>query len=188
MVVHKTKPTVALSALSPAGVGVPGVHDVLQFSVTADRNGDVLLRQLGFKINATDNANTDWNTGRNLTPSKFSLFDTTSVSEPLDCTWSEYGTPGFIEPGVREDVGYAVCLFTEPKTIAAGTTKTFTMKMDTSGASITAHDVVRIDIPDARTGTAVISISWGEVGVGAMAYIDATAVRSLPIVGGTIHY
>lgn len=183
MVVHKTKPTITLSAESPISL-----NEVLRFNVTADVKGDFMLNQLGFKINATDNANTDWNTARKLTPSKFSLFDTTNLSEPLDCTWGEYGTPGFIEPGVNEDVGYVVCLFAQPKTIAAGTMKTYVMKMDASEASVNAHDTVRIDIPDARTGTSVVSVSWGEVGVGAMPYIDATGVRSLPIVGGTIHY
>lgn len=188
LVIHKTKPVVALAPSSPAGPNVPGNSEVLRFLVSADPKGDLVVNQLGFKINATDNASSGWSTGRKLLPSAFSLFDATKPIERIDCTWSVYGASGFVEPGIDEPVGYAVCALNQPHLVAAGSTKTFALKMDTSGASLDARDTIRVDIPDTQAGASVVSFGWGEVGIGAMSYIDGTGVRNLPIIGNVIRY
>jgi len=208
MTVRKSKPTVTLSAASPAGASVPGLNEALRFTVAADAAGDIVLDVLTFKVTSTCNASTcsttvGWNrlgnasSGAVTTAAGWSLYDAADLTTQLeagDGDWALYGTDaadGTLSG--TEKVGYARLALTTSRTIAAGTSKTYVLKVDTTGASTSSDDTVRFDVLEEAgsvntTLAALTEFQWDEVGSGAVADIDGTRVRNLPVTGGTIIY
>ena len=202
LTVRKSKPTVSLAAASPSGASVPGLNEVLRFTVAADATGDIVLDAVTFAATTTDNAATSWNLNADATgnidlTSSWSLYDAsdlTTQKEGGDSDWTLYGAAaadGTLD-GV-EKVGYARLALTSPITIAAGTSKTFVLKVDTTGASSANDDTVRFDVV-AEAGSvntvlaALTEFQWDETSSGAATDITGTLVKNLSVNGGTIVY
>ncbi len=183
-VVRESKPTVTLSALSPSGSSVVGRSEVLRFNVAAASNEDVVLSRMTFKVNATDNANVgtnDWNACDNaadageMAPQDFDIYNLTddgttttldldsdsdqndSLAEMLagtDSPWTLLKATGAICDSTEADVGFVQLRLPTTEIIPKGETKTFAIYLDSTGASATTDDSIRLDIPsDPITGT-----------------------------------
>jgi hypothetical protein len=218
MIVRKTKPTVTLASGSPSGAGVPGLNEVLRFTVSADAGGDIELARLTFRVVSTDNApgGSGWNTpnnGNGLWTNDFKLYDASDLSTPLNGTWVLFDANGKkLGEASTSVVTFARFDFTTNKTIAAGTSKTFVLKVDTSGASSAHDDSVRFDVLGDTTSTLAnfdntpdndneigSYFVWGETGSGATTAnrgnssdnstgITGYLVKNLDVIGGTIVY
>lgn len=202
--VVKSKPTVTLAAASPYGAGTPGLNEVLRFTVAADASGDVVLDALTFAVSSTDNAGTPtgWNVEGDASgdldlTSSWSLYnanDLTTQLEGGDSDWTLYATTGAAAASSGLKIGYARLVLTTPINISAGTSKTFVLKVDTTGASSSADDTVRFDVlaeggaPAASTLIGLNEFQWDETGANAVSNIDGTLVKNLPVQGGTIIY
>lgn len=202
MYVVKSKPTVTLAAASPSGAAVPGLNEVLRFTVAADAAGDIVLDVVSFKITTTDNATSLWNvngdsTGNIDLTSAYTLYDASDLTTALeagDSDWALYGSAA--SDGTlsgTETVGYVRLALTTPKTIAAGTSKTFVLKVDTTGASSSTDDTVRFDVLEEAgsvntTLAALTEFQWDETGSNAVVDNTGTLVKNLPVNGGTLVY
>lgn len=200
--VRKSKPAVSLAASSPSGASVPGLNEVLRFTVAADATGDIVLDVVTFKATTTDNGTSSWNvnadpTGNIDLTSSWSLYDAsdlTTQKEAGDGDWTLYGAAagdGTLDG--TETVGYARLALTTPITVAAGTSKTFVLKVDTTGASSANDDTVRFDVVEEggsvnTTLAATTEFQWDETSSGAATNITGTLVKNLPVNGGTIVY
>lgn len=203
---HKTKPTVTLAAGSPSGSDVPKTNqEALRFTVAADAASDLSVNVLYFKMSLSDQGATDWNINTNMlgngtTTSKLQLYDRDDLTSALAGTWVFYTSAG--ATAGASDAAYAKVTLTTAKTVSAGTSKSFSLFIDSSSATRSSASVtgdkIQIEIPavtDVGSGTlAVQGITWSELGNGA--YSDATAganiygtlVKNLPVTGGTIVY
>lgn len=161
MHVVETYPTLALHAASPSGASVPGNNEVLRFSVSAAGNEDVVLSEIVFKITTTDNGSSNWDycdsspgstTAGLIVPSELSFYDASNMSSDLDnsgADWTMLDSLGNDCDGTTpEQIGFMQLELTTARVIAAGTTKTFVLKLDSTGASSSADDAIRIDIPE----------------------------------------
>lgn len=237
----KSKPTVTLAANSPSGAYDQTSGEVLRFTVSADAMGSLELSRLTFKINSTDNANSGWNrlagAGYNLDScritngqrcreyrpngldaSDFVLYDVADPGVPLNGLWAMFNTEGTFYLGNPPPVtGYArFDLYSPNLTIAAGSSKTFIVKVSLTGASREQHDTFRMDVlgdsPEQfinsnynynNGGTTYNGIGprfvWGETGVKAVPAFPAPSdanstgltgylVRNLDVIGGTLVY
>jgi hypothetical protein len=217
MTIRKTKPTISLASGSPSGAGVPGLSEVLRFNVAADSRGFVTLDQVLFKVTSSDNSATPtaWNQATNFAdPTKWELYDINDPSTKLDDDgdWTFLTSTG-ATAATTDVVAFARLNFlgsatTPAEEIGAGSTKTYVLRADTTGASGANDDSIRIDIPDETQadalGTAQDAIHWeddtqtpanGGAGVSpdcdtntSTACIDGSLVKNLPVTGGTIVY
>lgn len=202
--VVKTKPTVTLAAGSPSGAGVPGLNEVLRFTVAADASGDMVLDTLTFKVTGTCNSGdgdctdtTDWMNLDTSTGSPqpivgvagWSIYDAADLTTQKDTDggWTLYATDGTTLTG-DEVIGWARQVFATPINIAAGTSKTFVLKVDTTGASSASDDTVRFDIQEETATIAGNEFQWDEQSSNAVVDIAGTLVKNLPVTGGTIVY
>ncbi len=233
----KSKPTVVLASNSPSGPP-PSNGEVLRFLVSANPTGGVELSRVTFKVNSTDNANSGWNKtsagtydiiscriqgGRacrdfapnNLTAADFLIYDGDDPSVPLDGMWMLYSTSeGGGWSNIPAQVGYATFDFMYNHVIAAGTTKTFVVKVGTN-ASRSQHDSFRLDVlgdsPEqfinSHYSTNFVNdgsmmgprFVWGETGAKAVTATRAASasdstgltgylVKNLDVIGGTLVY
>lgn len=190
-------PRVTLSASSPSGSGYPGLNEVLRFTVSANTANDTVLNAITFKANLTDNAHGGWTRATNLAPISFgrawSLYDTTDMSTAVeggDSDWVVYSKEDASVLNGSETVGYARLALSSPITIAAGSSKTFVLKVDTTGASSVRNveDTVRFDLiqeNDAPLNSALGILNEFDWSFRATHYAGA---QGLPLIGGTIHY
>ncbi|MBI4435691.1 hypothetical protein HY630_03395 [Candidatus Uhrbacteria bacterium] len=165
MVVRETKPTITLASGSPSGSGVPGLAEVFRFTVSAAAGEDVILKTLTFKLTSTDNNGdsgtagiaSEWNTCRTsatsgqLDATDFSLFDTADPSTPQeagDSDWAILAATGAACGDNAATLGFVRLTFTagSEEVVAAGTTKTYSLKVDTTGASAANDDSFRVDM------------------------------------------
>lgn len=175
-VVKETKPTVSLSSLSPIGAAVVGRSEALRFNIAASSNEDVVLNSLTFAIQSSDNdpiAGGSWNAcdtdqdGTEMNPSDFDLYnltdDGTTTTLDLSSTSSQNSSVTQMAAGttspwtILKSTG-AICDATEAtasfvhltlptsEVIPKGTTKTFALYFDSTGADAGADDVIRFDI------------------------------------------
>lgn len=203
MTARKTKPTISLAAGSPSGAGVPGMNEVLRFNVSADSRGYVTMNQLLFNI-VTGDANNSFNLCSNLaSATKFDFYDAADSSTKLDddADWSfddnTAVADGFVCGGANEIV-FAVLDFEGAATtpvveVGAGSTNTYVLEVDTTGAVGTEDDSIRIDIPTeatantyVTTATYVDAIGWDDDTEADD--VDGSYIKNLPVRGGTIVY
>jgi len=175
MTLYKTKPTVSLASGSPSGAGIPGRHEALRFNVAADSRGYVTLYSLSFMITATDNGSTEWfdctdDTGTDSafdTQSKWQLYKSTDlgteIADDTDWSFGDSDPATTAQCTADNQITYAQADFAGSATtgnleVAAGETVTLILYVDTTGASASSDDSIRIDLPDEATmsGTA----SW----------------------------
>ncbi len=207
MVMRKTKPTLSLASGSPSGAGIPGNSEVFRFNVAADSRGFVTLEKVIFKVASSD-ADNDFNLCSNLgDATKWEVYDLDDSSTKLD----DSGDWTFLDSGASDaaqdcDAGNPIAYAafdlegsatTGTEEIGAGETKTYVVKVDTTGASSTDDDSIRLDIIDedeADTGDAFDAtddgdgqaIRWNDDAEGSNATGDL--VKNLPVTGGSIQY
>jgi hypothetical protein len=214
MTIYKTKPTVSLSSGSPSGSGIPGLAKVLEFNVAADSRGYVTLAGVTFKLTATDNGTTEWfdcvdDTGTDSawdTASKWHIYKSTDLGTAIDddADWMFRDTTGTACTGDNQ-IMYAQVDLAEASsatgalTIEAGTTQTLLLYTDTTGASSSNDDSLRVDLPDEGTMPGTVSYdstadTWDDA---AFNWTDdsytsdevyGTLVKTLPLTGGTVVY
>lgn len=147
-----------LHPASPAGASVPGLSEVLRFNV-ASSVADGQVRSLNFNITSTDNNGTgtaggDWNTWQSsaefvgLTNADFQLVGLADPSTPIPGTWILYGNEFVLggDANTARVVTQATFMPTAPLAVSAGTSRTFALRMDTTGASAPDNDTLRLDI------------------------------------------
>ena len=129
-----------LHPASPSGSGVPGYNEVLRFNVSAS-GGDVFIQNilLGAEVFGLATG-TGWDRNNSFMNS-WRIYDTTDLSTPIGNIIVE-PLPGSISgpmPGVWRF--YAMLELGESGiTISSDTTRTFVLKVDTTGASAIADD------------------------------------------------
>ncbi|OGL66585.1 hypothetical protein A2856_02790 [Candidatus Uhrbacteria bacterium RIFCSPHIGHO2_01_FULL_63_20] len=198
MTIRKTKPTISLASGSPSGAGVPGLNEVFRFNVAADSRGFVTLDSVLFKMTSSGSG---WNRCNNLNDTtRWEFYDIDDPSEKLD-DGSASGLPDsdwlFDDGGnARGCFGDATLKYanlvlnnneaTPSEEIGAGETKTYVVRMDTTGAS--ADDAIRLDIADQAEASLVgmNAITWDDDFEGQD--IGGALVKNLPITGGLITY
>lgn len=201
-VYHIGEPTFDEASGSPRGDGIPGLNEVFRFNIMADAHGYLDFGRFDFSFASSDNNGTgsvggDWNTCwgdggdgltnvdgdeiRGLTRSDFSLYNHDDLSEQLetdDSDWHLLNAAG--EECQDDDQVVTVQLdLTEPENwveIAAGTTETYSLKIDTSGASEDDDDSILVGIDD---------VGWGDSG---WSTFDGVLVNGIPFEGSTIFY
>ena len=197
---RKTRPTITLASGSPAGSSLPGFNEVFRFNVAADSRGFLTVDKLTFKITSTDMSANGWNDcdATDLgVASRWALYDANDLSTELgseDSDWAFYDSVGG-NCSFNEILNWATIELDETTDdsdeIAAGKTKTYVLKIDTTGADTVDDDSIRVDIDteasvDANVVATTDAIEWGddtETGD-----IDGTYIESLPVYGGTITY
>jgi hypothetical protein len=206
---RKTKPTVSLASGSPSGAGVPGLSEAFRFNVAADSRGFVQMNEVLFKVTTTDGDGSDWNIcdgGEFDDPDLWELYDVDDSSEKLDDDddWEFFESDGSCDGG---DLAFAWLDFEDDGTtpaeeIGAGETKTYVLRVDTTGASSSDDDSIRIDIPDEEEATDDVGLdafNWEDDSEGSDDVgdpddddddgdIDGEFVKNLPVTGGTIVY
>jgi hypothetical protein len=206
MVLRKTKPTISLAAGSPSGAGVPGLSEVLRFNVSADSRGFVSLDLVTFKVTASD-FDGDWSICATIDdPTLWEFYDASDPSEKLDDDgdWSFFEADGSTcaVGAIRyAELDMAADTTTPAEEISAGQTKTYVVRLDTTGANPGDDDAVRLDIPDEtemnNVTTPLDAINWRDdvETVGNVCdrgsetlCIDGAFVKNLPVTGGTIVY
>ncbi len=186
-VVRRTAPTLALAAGSPTS-GSPGLSEVYRFAVSSAAGAATVLETITFKITATDNngdtgtsgAADDWNTclatqgsgvsSDQLDVNDFTLFDAASPNTPIDTSdglWTLLDATGLGCVSNAARVVFArLDLGTSPEIIAAGSTKTYQLYVDTTGASSANRDSFRVDIVNESIVSTFLNPSRTFSGVG----------------------
>jgi hypothetical protein len=151
MIVRETRPTLEKSAGSNSGTETPGLIEALEFTVSANSGEDVIWEQVIFEMTSTDNGGSAWNTcGGDMANSDFSLYDSDDMGDELedaDIDWTLLDSN--IDGCAGADVlKYAVLRLPTPEVISAGTTNTYVLEFDATGASSADDDTLRFDIQD----------------------------------------
>ncbi|HCU31194.1 TPA: hypothetical protein DIC21_00430, partial [Candidatus Uhrbacteria bacterium] len=204
MTIYKTKPTLSLASGSPSGAGIPGLNEVFRFNVAADSRGYVTLNEVTFKMSSTAGSAVKWhycdddNSASGISDADLTLYDVLDLGTALegaDTNWTFYdSSDGSVCTEDTDVIDYIVLDLTTPDVIAAGTTLTYSLYMDNTGASAANDDSLRIDLDiDANSlaGTAAHvgtdgTICWDDDAYDTGLY--ATLVKTLPVTGGTIVY
>lgn len=182
-VVKETKPTIDRSALSPSGGASVGRSEVFRFNVTANSNEDVVLNTMTFAISSTDNAAAavPWNAcdtdqaGSEMNPGDFDIYNLTDdgTSTTLDLSsvttqntsitamasgavspWTILKTTGAICDATQARGAFVHLTLPTSEVIPKGSTKSFALYFDSTGASSNLNDTVRFDLPtDPIVGT-----------------------------------
>lgn len=177
--------TVSPSVATPSGGSIPGFNEVLRFTISATA-GSGSLHGPAFGIISSDNNGTgtaggDWNTWQasdeawaGWNTSDFRIYDAIDLSTPLSGTWRLF-SGGIVGGEVLNDdadtarvVDAAQIDFTTPIAMTEGTSKTFILHMDTTGASAPYDDTIRVDV-----------VGFGTTGA---------VAGGLPVIGGTLTY
>ncbi|MFH1405136.1 MAG: hypothetical protein ABIH21_03505 [Patescibacteria group bacterium] len=214
MTLRKSKPTISLASGSPSGAGIPGLAEVFRFNIAADSRGSIVVEELVFKVTSTDNAAGNWNrcdaTTQLADDSKWALYDLDEASVELsteDTDWAFYdngttdGTTvdtGVLDCDAALDIKWVLVDLVETTDdsveIAAGTTKTFSLWVDTTGANSINDDSFRIDIDteanvdaDSTIDATTNAIQWNDTDDEATD-LNGTSIKNLPVTGGTILY
>ncbi|MFC1788225.1 hypothetical protein ACFLZY_03335 [Patescibacteria group bacterium] len=210
MTVRKTKPTISLAAGSPSGAGVPGLAEVFRFNVSADSRGFITLNQVLFRVVTSGTAGDNWadcDAADLGVASKWAFYDASDPSTALDddADWTFIEADG---AGCTADTDMAWAQLeldgnaTPAEEIGSGETKTYVLKIDTTGADSSADDSIRIDIPSESEAdapaTSLDAINWEDdnetpstgttCDVGSDPCIDGANIKNLPVTGGTIVY
>ena len=163
-------PTITLASGSPSGAAIPGFSEVLRFNVTVPSCGDFVVQGVQLRVATIDNAGSGWNTSQWLNAFEWRLYDLLDLSQDIPAGhWTLNADGGLATP---EDVVEQVHLYPDIE-IGAGQTKTFSVKVDTSRASASQDDGIRVD---------VLSFCYREVG-----QMAGICTEGTPIVwGGTL--
>lgn len=192
--VRRTQPTLALATGSPT-TGVPGLNEVLRFTVASAAGQATVLGIVTFKITSSDNNGDtagagladEWNTcdetlegdagEASLATADFSLFDAAAPNTALDAANTEWALLAATGAACVDDVstvGFARLTLATPEVIAAGTTKTYQLKVDTTGASSANDDTVRFEIVNEPIVAAASFLASSDLNETDLTSIDTT--------------
>lgn len=157
-VVREAKPVITLSPSSPSGSSVAGRGEVIRFNVAASANEDTVINSLMFSISSTNNSGSvpAWNQCDNdnaggITLEDFDLYNLTinGMSDSLDAgsTWTLFKPSGAPCDNTAADVKFARIAFGTPQIVAKGSTYTYALYFDSTGASSAFDDSIRFDLP-----------------------------------------
>lgn len=202
MTVRESKPQFSF-ATSPTTSIAPGVAEVFRFNIAADSGGGVNVTQLLFKVSTTDNDASGWNVCGDGTLPRFAkaslwnLYDlaldpSVPVSDTKDWTFlKEDGRPC---KGSTDPVAYAVLSLNTDATHAgfalfAGSAATYALKVDTTGASASSDDSIRIELMSEKDAFAIKqkAVVWDDTD-GGMTGISGYLLNALPLTGDTMTF
>jgi hypothetical protein len=182
-VVANSNGIVGVSSGATMGAGM----QVLQFTITANSSGPVRVKQVGVTANwsgtltnaASGDAVKIWNT-----------------SNPSTILNSNQATI-IIGSSTIVSTGQVAIIFNTPEVVAAGTSKTYTISVDTSGLTATGNSF-RLDLTNTNAGFAAsiaqsslgATWAWNDAtvagqGTGAELFSNGYLVQNLPITGPT---
>ena len=193
-IARQTQPTLSLASNSPSTgtPGTPGFSPVLRFNVAADSKGYIDFNGVTFKLSTTADSS-EFNFCDNLTAADFSLYDAADQSTALEADnndWDIYDNGADNDCEAGEVATYAILNLTTDERIGAGTTKSFVLKIDTTGASTIDDDSIRVDILTEDELEDVDAdynaILWDDAGEATD--VDGDLVLGLPIYGNSIQY
>ena len=199
LVLRKTRPYLSLSSASPSGTSVPGRSEVLRFNVSTAPGGPVIFQQFMFRTTATDNGATGWNACSNFggDPNRWQIRDFSTGTDLSNASnWRILSADGTAcnasNPGRAT---YAIVTFSKATggllaipTSSSGA-KALSVWFDSTGASSSQDDSIRLEIVDELTANATNndSIRWTDADTG-VSNIDGQYITSPSIVGGTLVY
>jgi len=191
LTLRETRPTITLSSSSPFGSSVAGRNEVIRFNVAADSRGDLAIKQLTFKMASTDNSNTGWNLCGNTTAGDFDLYDMTrdpsTTLDRADANWILMDSTG-VTCASSGNVAFIRIELPTEAVITKGTSHTFALYFDSTGASSSDDDAIRFDLPAEPpfpSNPSIKSMNWADsTGVNNM--IDGMYVKNLTVNGGTL--
>jgi len=182
MTFHITKPTVSLSSGSPSGDGFPGFGEIFRPNMAADTHGYVGFEWATFGFDSTDNEDEDedWNSCANMGDSdRWALYDMDDLATNIDESWTFTASDGNdCETSPDLPLISATVTLIETEEVAAGATTTYSLKVNTEGASSAADDSVRASLKD---------IGWLDDSYDSEIY-GGTYIHTLPVMGYPITY
>lgn len=188
---RQTLATLTLSSTAPAVTINDDWSEAFRVDVSATSTGAATLNELTLALDIINNGGGNWNTCPFLGASadNYSLVNV-ATGAAVDATWDVYDVDGTACSEENDDaVGYFHITFTTPESIPAGTVVTYAFYLDATYANTTAHDILRVSIPeedDADLPTGVHAIVWTD-GV-STDDIDGTEIDSLPVVGNLLTF
>ena len=192
MTCRASEPAFTVSSASPSGTAVPGVNELFRFNVTANAAEDVDINSLFFKVSTTDNAGTNWFSCANaaLKGAPFTLYDRTAgMASSLLVTWTYFEADGTACTSASSNaVAYVGASLTPAEVLPAGTTTTYSLYVNSTGASAAADDTIKIEIPLAPVKTASGTkhpVIWSDY---TSSGIQAQYIQNLPLTSGTLMY
>ncbi len=159
-VVRETRPVISLSSASPSGSNfVPGDREMFRFNVAAHASEDVVLKNIMFKMSSTDNATSSWNLcdqggvgNGEIAEADFDLYNlstvgTTTSLDAADAEWTLLTSDGTVCTDATDVVHYARLSLATPQIVPAGSTYTYALYFDSTGASSVQDDSVQFSLP-----------------------------------------
>ncbi|GEM_PF-3554830 len=195
LVKEASAPVISLASGTPSGSGIPGREEVLRFNISTNPTHDISLQAMTFKIFSTDQAGTGWNQcgADNLVTASRLGISLRNLLDPTDPfpTSMAFGN-GNGGPCKSGDVLRYVHISFNSFQISGGQTHAFSLRLDTSRASASGNDVLRVDIPaesEIKTlHSSIIPFAFFWKDIVAQLSRDGSNVKYLPITGGTISY
>ncbi|MFA5946286.1 MAG: hypothetical protein WC802_05280 [Patescibacteria group bacterium] len=127
----------SLSSSSPSGSAIPGRSELLRFNVSVPSSScsDISLQYFEVWVNVTDNANTDW------------FFDMGTTGYDLyNLTLDGTSRVSRHDADQSTTFSYFISFQGADILIPAGSTSTFAVYADTTGASSSQDDSIRLDL------------------------------------------
>lgn len=184
MALRNTKPTITLSSASPSGAASAELMELLRFNVAADSPSDVEVDRVTFEIATTDDGSSGWANCDTLgATTNFELINiTVDPSTPMPATFRMYDTDGVSCGSGSNRLGYVEALLTE--TVPAGSTYTYGLWADTTGATGVNNDLLLVAIPDESSMEGSLQALTWQDGTARGTGITGRYVDALPIIGG----
>ncbi len=176
----------------PETTMTPSLTEVLRFGLSASRGGPVSVRTMTFRFGGTDKGASQWLLCEQLgRSSHWGLRDATDPDRRLEDPgdWSFFQADGApCAPG--RNVAYAVVDFTaagnrEPLVVPAGGTRTLMLRVDSSRASATLDDVMRIDLVRRPDIPSLPGFVWSD---GVVPFSDRHPGSSFPLFGTAVQF
>lgn len=159
-VVRESRPVISLSSASPSGSNfVPGDREMFRFNVAAHANEDVVLKNIMFRLSSTDNAGSSWNLcdqggvgNGEIAEADFDLYNlstvgTTTALDAADSEWTLLTTDGTECTDSTDVTAYAHLSLATAQIVPAGSTYTYALYFDSTGASSVQDDSVQFTLP-----------------------------------------
>lgn len=181
-VVANSNGIVGVASGATMGAGM----QVLQLTITANSTGPVRIGQIGVTANWSGTL-TNANSGDTV--------KIWNVSNPSTILNGASGQSLVLGSSTTVSAGQVAIIFSTPEVIAAGTSKTYTISVDTSGLTTTGNsfrlDATNTGATIAAPATAVANTwAWNDAtvanqGTGSETFLNGYLVQNLPITGPT---
>lgn len=190
-VVRETKPTIALSSVSPSGSKTPGNQETLRFNVTAGSGEDVILKNVVFSFSASDNATSLWDncdtdvtSGAEILASgaDFHIYNMNKegTATALDAAndFTILKTTGAVCDADDADVGFVKLSLTTAEVIPAGSTYAYAVYFNSDSASSVNDDSVQMGLASDPIASSLIALGTARTVSGAHTAIVTTLTGS----------